>query len=560
MIQISRVDNVRLRRPAEDPCDVTVAITGHHLIMSIQETETQTDEKREIWLLHRNLHSVLRGSEGSRSGTLTLKYKDLRSFYLDIIGPDKVAAVATTLEDLSGVEDPTSSYPFFYNPGFKPLTDGWYLFRPEEEYAALIQGSEGTWRTSRANNKYDLSSGYGRLVIVPAEISDGQLLVCARHRVGGRFPVLACLHKDVPLVRASQAISPAKRCSEDEKMLAAVIGDRKRGFILDLVDRSLANKSSDLDCGYPHWKRVMTKVPSLAELRDSLTGVSSVCNDMVNSDKWLSKLATTKWLSYVKDILNTACLAAQCLEKDSVPVMVVENTGCDLSLVVSSLAQIILNPDTRTLHGFEALIEREWVQAGHPFWTRHGPSGSQKQSQQAPVFLLFLDCVHQIYTQFPCSFEFTDCLLVVLADHSLASNFGTFLCDSEVVRAELGVKEHTVSLWSYLNQVEILSQHLNCLYLPNKVVIWPSVAPMSLFLWEGYFLRWVQHKAVLAGAKERRRMGEIIHRNKEAQGVALRLRKELRELMVEAVELGVLEDVQKTEDVQQDQDILDQQT
>ena len=36
MIQISRVDNVRLRRPAEDPCDVTVAITGHHLIMSIQ--------------------------------------------------------------------------------------------------------------------------------------------------------------------------------------------------------------------------------------------------------------------------------------------------------------------------------------------------------------------------------------------------------------------------------------------------------------------------------------------------------------------------------------------
>ena len=36
LIHISRVDNVRLRRPAEDPCDVTVAITGHHLIMSIQ--------------------------------------------------------------------------------------------------------------------------------------------------------------------------------------------------------------------------------------------------------------------------------------------------------------------------------------------------------------------------------------------------------------------------------------------------------------------------------------------------------------------------------------------
>ena len=36
MIKISRVDNVRLRRPAEDSCEVTVAVTGHHLILSIQ--------------------------------------------------------------------------------------------------------------------------------------------------------------------------------------------------------------------------------------------------------------------------------------------------------------------------------------------------------------------------------------------------------------------------------------------------------------------------------------------------------------------------------------------
>ena len=79
----------------------------------------------------------------------------------------------------------------------------------------------------------------------------------------------------------------------------------------------------------------------------------------------------------------------------------------------------------------------------------------------------------------------------------------------------------------------------------------------SLFLWEGYFLRWVQHKAVQAGAKERRRMGEIINRNKEAQAVALRLRKELRELMVEAVELGVLEDLQKTKGDHENKELQD---
>jgi len=36
--------------------------------------------------------------------------------------------------------------------------------------------------------------------------------------------------------------------------------------------------------------------------------------------------------------------------------------SADLSLILVSLAQIILNPDSRTLHGLEALIERDWIQ------------------------------------------------------------------------------------------------------------------------------------------------------------------------------------------------------
>ena len=41
-----------------------------------------------------------------------------------------------------------------------------------------------------------------------------------------------------------------------------------------------------------------------------------------------------------------------------------------MTLCVTSLAQVILNPDCRTVRGFEALIVREWIQAGHPFWSR----------------------------------------------------------------------------------------------------------------------------------------------------------------------------------------------
>ena len=52
-------------------------------------------------------------------------------------------------------------------------------------------------------------------------------------------------------------------------------------------------------------------------------------------------------MSHLKEVLNTACLAAQCLERVGASVLLTEATGTDLSLAVSSLAQIILNPDTR---------------------------------------------------------------------------------------------------------------------------------------------------------------------------------------------------------------------
>jgi len=552
IIRISRVDNVRLRRPAEPNAEVTVAVTGHHLILSLAEVQ-EKQGPREIWLLHRNIQAIGRGEEsGGRSGTITLRYKDLRLIHLDIIGTDKYSALLQSLEQLAQVKEPTASYPYFYSPGFRALEDGWCLFRPEEELAKLLKGADTDWRTTKLNSDFGLSLSSGRLLLVPSSLSDSQLEGAAKYRVGGRLPTLVARHKGVPLVRASGPLVPGRRSNDDEKAVAAVLGGRKRGFILDVqAVKQGERRQGDMEAGYPRWKKVVVRLPGLQELKDSLTGLTIACND-VNSDKWLSRLANTRWLSHVKEALNAACLAAQCLEKEDAPVMVVEQEGRDMALLVTSLALIILDPDARTLHGFEALIEREWIQTGHPFWTRNGPNIGEGQSLVAPVFLLFLDCVFQIHTQFPCSFEFSPGLLVVLADHSSSSNFGTFLWDCEKDRRDGRVREQTVSLWSFLNQVEILSQHLNCLYLPHPTVIWPSVAPMSLGLWSGYFLRWVQAPVMTAGCQERRRMGEIVERNKAAQGVATKLRRELQELIEEAVKLGVL-DVDDDEDEEKEE-------
>ena len=46
----------------------------------------------QVWLLHRLLLSATRDPDtAARSGTVTLRYKDLRTFHLDIIGAEKVS-------------------------------------------------------------------------------------------------------------------------------------------------------------------------------------------------------------------------------------------------------------------------------------------------------------------------------------------------------------------------------------------------------------------------------------------------------------------------------------
>ena len=52
--------------------------------------------------------------------------------------------------------DISSSYAFFYNPGFKAIEDGWSLFQPEEEFAKIIHSADSEWRISYANIDYSV--------------------------------------------------------------------------------------------------------------------------------------------------------------------------------------------------------------------------------------------------------------------------------------------------------------------------------------------------------------------------------------------------------------------
>lgn len=548
LILIPKLDGVVMHAPFQKPVDGTLCITGHHLILSSRKEGVE-----ELWLLHRNVDTVERKPNGVSGGILNVKCKDFRIIQLEINLSDDFAKVAHTIENLSSLEEPRLQYPFFYRPLYPILEDGWTAFRPETEFSPLISSQSEEWRISYVNKDFTICPTYPSAVLVPKSIDDETIIAAASFREGGRFPVLSYRHEGGNvLMRGSQPMTGpnSKRCKEDERLINSVLGPGKRGYIIDTRTQTLAQTAKsrgggfEVEINYPQWRRVNKPIDRHHVLLDSLTKLVEACNDTTTSmDRWLSRLESSNWMSHIKDTLNCACLVAQCLDQEGASVLVHGSEGLDETLLVTSLAQVILNPDCRTVRGMEALVEREWLQAGYPFPVRHykscySTSSNGRGKNQAPTFLLFLDCVWQIHQQFPCSFEFSPYFLIMLFEHSYSSQYGTFLGSCEAERVKIKLSEHTISLWSYINRMDVMQSVLNPMYEPNNRVIWPSVAPMSLALWFELYLRWVVDQSPQKQAW--RKITQLRQRDAELRLEAGRLRRQLTELQREAVAVGIL--------------------
>lgn len=145
------------------------------------------------------------------------------------------------------------------------------------------------------------------------------------------------------------------------------------------------------------------------------------------------QIENSEWILQLQNLMRISSAIVDLIDLQSSSVSIGLDDGWDITTIVSSIAQLCLDPYYRTINGFRSLIEKEWLSFGHKFFHRNLTINSQIATF-TPTFLQFLDITHQILEQFPFDFEFNDFYLKFLAYHSVSNKFNSFLFNFEYER------------------------------------------------------------------------------------------------------------------------------
>ncbi|ELK31511.1 Myotubularin-related protein 3 [Myotis davidii] len=394
------------------------------------------------------------------------------------------------------------------------------------------------WRISNINEKYKLCGSYPQELIVPAWITDKELESVAGFRSWKRIPAVIYRHQSngAVIARCGQpevswwgwrnaddehlVQSVAKACASNSRSSGSKLSTRSssRDFpnagdlsdvefgaeslaiqpqkLLILDARSyaaaVANRAKGGGCEcpeyYPNCEVVFMGMANIHSIRRSFQSLRLLCTQMPDPGNWLSALESTKWLHHLSVLLKSALLVVHAVDRDQRPVLVHCSDGWDRTPQIVALAKLLLDPYYRTIEGFQVLVEMEWLDFGHKFADRcgHGEN-SDDLNERCPVFLQWLDCVHQLQRQFPCSFEFNEAFLVKLVQHTYSCLFGTFLCNNAKERGEKHTQERTCSVWSLLRAGN--KAFKNLLYSSqSEAVLYPVCHVRNLMLWSAVYL------------------------------------------------------------------------
>ncbi|XP_071357991.1 myotubularin-related protein 5 isoform X3 [Trachinotus anak] len=252
---------------------------------------------------------------------------------------------------------------------------------------------------------------------------------------------------------------------------------------------------------FQQWEVVPIEVCDVRQVKNSFKKLMKACvpSSLIldPNTSFLRCLEESDWMTLLHRVLQVSVLVVELLDQGS-SVMVSLEDGWDVTTQVVSLVQLLSDPYYRTFDGFRLLVEKEWLSFGHRFSHRGAQTLGSQSSGFTPVFLQFLDCVHQIHLQFPMEFEFSQYYLKFLAYHYVSNRFRTFLLDSDYERIELGVlyeekgerKSPQVckSVWDYIDRLNKKTPvFYNYMYSPeDEEMLRPYTFISNLKVWDFY--------------------------------------------------------------------------
>ncbi|XP_025127245.3 myotubularin-related protein 10 isoform X4 [Bubalus bubalis] len=398
----------------------------------IEQIVTLNDHKRKQKVLGPNQKLKFNPTE------LIIYCKDFRivRFRFDESGPESAKKVCLAIAHYSQPTDLQLLFAFeyvgkkYHNSAGKangaPLGAGGGssqktpLFETYSDWDREVKrtGASG-WRVCSINEGYMISTCLPEYFVVPSSLADQDLKVFSHSFVGRRMPFWCWSHSNgSALVRTA--------------LIRDVLQQRKiEQRICNAITKSHPQRSdvykSDLD----------KTLPNIQDIQVAFVKLKQLCvNEPFEEteEKWLSSLENTRWLEYVRAFLKHAAELVYVLESKRLSVVLQEEEGRDLSCIIASLVQVMLDPYFRTITGFQSLIQKEWVMAGYPFLDRC--NHLKRSEKEAPVFLLFLDTTWQLLEQCPAAFEFSETYLAVLHDSTRVALFGTFLFNSPHQRVQ----------------------------------------------------------------------------------------------------------------------------
>ncbi|XP_050407864.2 myotubularin-related protein 3 [Patella vulgata] len=407
-----------------------------------------------------------------------------------------------------------------------------YKFGNEIKRMKFDTSNNKVWRMSYINEDFKICPSYPNIHIVPTSVSDDDLHSVASFRSMRRFPsvVWRSQKNGAVIVRCSQPELGwlGWRNTEDENLLSAIplacsqdpgtenkpesgqttpdqngevavpIVSQKKMLLIDCrsYGAAFANRAKGGGCEsadyYPCCEIQFMNLANIHTIRKSFIALRTLTSTFTEQANWLSSLENTKWLHYIGAILRAANLVVSAVDQEARPVLVHCSDGWDRTPQIVALAQLLLDPYYRKIEGFQVLVEREWFEFGHKFADRCGHSlDSEDGNERSPVFLQWLDCVYQVYKQFPCAFEFNEAYLVKLVHHTYSRLFGNFLFNTNRERVKENLSKRTTSVWTLLHPRN--TKFHNLLYnnkenSESQQILYPDFSMNNLSLWRSVYL------------------------------------------------------------------------